>query len=285
MARLTVNKTYKLYINGDFPRSESGRTFPALDDSGNVVARVSEGSRKDLRDAVRAAREAQEPWAARSGYNRGQILYRIAEMVEDRTATFSEQLRFLGASKRVSEREVSASIDRLVWYAGWCDKFAQVMGNLNPVAGPFFNISAPEPTGVVGIVCPVTPALLGLVSRMAPALVTGNTVVVVASESQPMPAITFSEALATADVPAGVVNILTGKPDVLVPWMADHMDINAIDIAGISGDLSTEAQRSAAENLKRVVGAGVDTDWEQSQSPYLIAAYSETKTVWHPKGQ
>lgn len=284
MSRLTVNKTYKLYINGAFPRSESGRTFPALDDSGQVVARVAEGSRKDLRDAVKAARGAQIAWAERSGYNRGQILYRIAEMVEDRSPTFSEQLRFSGATKRAAEREVTDSVDRLVWYAGWCDKFAQVMGNLNPVAGPYFNISAPEPSGVVGVICPPQPALLGLVSRMAPALVMGNTVVAVASDLQPMPAISFSEALATADVPAGVVNILTGHSETLVPWMADHMDVNVIDIAGISGELSTSAQRSAAENLKRVVGANGEKDWANSQSPYLIAAYAETKTVWHPKG-
>lgn len=284
MSRLTVNKTYKLYINGAFPRSESGRTFPALDDSGQVVARVAEGSRKDLRDAVKSARGAQVAWAERSGYNRGQILYRVAEMVEDRAATFTEQLRFSGASKRVAEREVTDSIDRLVWYAGWCDKFAQVMGNLNPVAGPYFNISAPEPSGVVGVICPAEPALLGLVSRLAPALVTGNTVVAVASDRQPMPAITFSEALATADVPAGVVNILTGHSDTLVPWMAEHMDVNVIDIAGITGELSAAAQRSAAENLKRVVGSTGEKNWQDSQSPYLIAAYAETKTVWHPKG-
>jgi acyl-CoA reductase-like NAD-dependent aldehyde dehydrogenase len=280
MPRLDVKKTHKLYINGDFPRSESGRTFPALDDDGNVIARMAEGSRKDLRDAVRAARNAQEKWAARTGYNRGQVLYRIAEMVEDRSEAFADDLRAAGASKRVAAREVESAIDRLVWYAGWCDKFAQVYGNLNPVSGPFFNISAPEPTGVVGVVAPSEPPLLGLVSRLAPVLVPGNTAVVIASDRVPVTAVTFAEALATADVPAGVVNILTGHAQELTPWLASHMDVNGIDLSGCPEDLIAEAEVAAADNVKRVVRS----ETVDSQSPLLIAAFTETKTVWHPKG-
>lgn len=280
MSRLDVKKTHKLYIGGAFPRSESGRTFPALDGDGNVVARMSQASRKDLRDAVRAARAAQDGWAARTGYNRGQVLYRIAEMLEDRTEAFQDDLRAVGASKRQAGREVEATIDRLVWYAGWCDKFTQVMGNLNPVAGPFFNISSPEPTGVVGIVAPVEPALLGLVSRLAPVLVPGNTAVVVASEAVPVVAVTFAEALATSDVPAGVVNVLTGQASELTPWLASHMDVNAIDLTGCPDDLVAEAERAAADNVKRVVRAAT----VDAQSPLTIAAFTETKTVWHPKG-
>jgi acyl-CoA reductase-like NAD-dependent aldehyde dehydrogenase len=280
MPRLDVKKTHKLYINGDFPRSESGRTFPAFDDDGNVIARMAEGSRKDLRDAVRAARNAQEKWAARTGYNRGQVLYRIAEMVEDRSEAFADDLRAAGASKRVAAREVESAIDRLVWYAGWCDKFAQVYGNLNPVSGPFFNISAPEPTGVVGVVAPSEPPLLGLVSRLAPVLVPGNTAVVIASDRVPVTAVTFAEALATADVPAGVVNILTGHAQELTPWLASHMDVNGIDLSGCPEDLIADAEVAAADNVKRVVRS----ETVDSQSPLLIAAFTETKTVWHPKG-
>lgn len=279
--RLAVRKTYKLFINGEFPRSESGRSYPALSANGDVIARVARGSRKDLREAVRAARTAQEKWAAKSGYNRGQILYRIAEMIEDRGSIFTEQLAAGGTTAGKARREVSDSVDRMVWYAGWADKFAQILGNLNPVAGPFFNISGPEPTGVVGIVAPETPALLGLVSRLAPVIVSGNVAVVVASESQPLPAITFSEVLESSDVPAGVVNILTGSAAELVPWLADHMDVNAVDLAGASAEVGLRAQEGAVHNVKRVVGKGGYTD---SQSPYLIAAFTETKTVWHPKG-
>ncbi|MEX1004912.1 MAG: aldehyde dehydrogenase family protein [Acidimicrobiia bacterium] len=280
MARLDVKKTHKLYINGEFPRSESGRTFPALDDSGGVIARMAEGSRKDLRDAVRAARNAQEKWAARTGYNRGQILYRVAEMVEDRVEVFIDDLRSVGASKRAAEKEVDAAIDRLVWYAGWCDKFVQVCGNLNPVSGPFFNISSPEPTGVVGVIAPSEPVLLGLVSRLAPVLVTGNTAVVVASDTNPVVAVTFAEALATSDVPPGVVNILTGHAEELTPWLASHMDVNAIDLTGADSGLIEAAEVAAADNVKRVIRSATP----DAQSPLLIAAFTETKTVWHPKG-
>ena len=281
MSRLAVKKTYKLYINGEFPRSESGRSYPALSSDGAVIARVARGSRKDMREAVRAARGAQEKWGAKSGYNRGQILYRIAEMIEDRTSIFAEHLAAGGTTPSKARREVSDSVDRMVWYAGWADKFAQIFGNLNPVAGPFFNISAPEPTGVVGIVAPETPALLGLVSRLAPAIVSGNVAVVIASESQPLPAITFSEVLESSDLPAGVVNILTGSASELVPWLADHMDVNALDMAGATPEVALRAQEGAVHNVKRLVGKN---GYANSQSPYLIAAFTETKTVWHPKG-
>jgi acyl-CoA reductase-like NAD-dependent aldehyde dehydrogenase len=279
--RLDVRKTYKLYINGEFPRSESGRTYPALSRNGDVLARVALASRKDLRDAVRAARSAQTKWAEKSGYNRGQILYRIAEMMEDRRTTFEEQLGHGGSTPARARAEVVASIDRMVWYAGWADKFAQVYGNLNPVAGPFFNISAPEPTGVVGVIAPPTPALLGLVSRLAPVIVSGNVAVLLASEPQPMTAITFAEVLESSDVPPGVVNILTGSPVELAPWLADHMDVNAIDVAGADPDLRLRIERGAVHNVKRIIGLDGDLDL---QSPYLIAAFTELKTVWHPKG-
>jgi acyl-CoA reductase-like NAD-dependent aldehyde dehydrogenase len=278
--RLGVRKTHKLYIGGQFPRSESGRTYPALDSDGKVIARVALASRKDLRDAVRAARSVQPGWASRSGYNRGQILYRLAEMIDERSSVFADQLRDTGSSRRHAETEVAATVDRLVWYAGWCDKFAQVFGNLNPVSGPFFNISTPEPSGVVCTIAPPDLPLLGLVSRVAPALVTGNTVVVVASERRPIPAVALAEALAVSDVPGGVVNLLTGSPTELVPWMAGHMDVNVLDLTGAPAELVVEAETAAAENMKRIV-KGPQAD---AQSPYLIAAFTETKTVWHPKG-
>ncbi len=279
MSRLDVKKTYKLYIGGKFPRSESGRTYPALGSNGEVLARVASASRKDLRDAVRSARGAVAGWAAKSGYNRGQVLYRIAETLEDREGTFVEQLSDLGASKAAATKEVRQAVDRLVWYAGWADKFAQIYGNLNPVAGPFFNISAPEPTGVVGVVAPEEPGLLGLVSRLAPVLVPGNAAVVLCSEKAPMPAITLSEVMNSSDVPAGVVNLLTGHKDTLIPFLADHMDVNAIDAGGASGEQLVRIQEGAVHNVKRIVVAD-----DVEQSPYRVAAFTETKTVWHPKG-
>lgn len=279
MSRLDIRKTYKLYIGGDFPRSESGRSYPALSADGEVVARVAQASRKDLRMAVRHARKAQGAWAGRSGYNRGQILYRVAEMIEDRFETFVGQVQISDPDRRRARRQVEETIDTLVWYAGWPDKFAQIYGNLNPVAGPFFNISVPEPTGVVGIVAPPESALLGLVSRLAAVLVPGNTAVVVASESRPMPAVTLAEVLATSDVPAGVVNILTGGAGELLPWLAEHMDVNAIDAAGATPDQRKLIDEGAVHNVKRVVGGDAAT-----RSPYVIAAFTETKTVWHPKG-
>lgn len=279
MSRLDVKKTHKLYIGGDFPRSESGRSYPAHDADGEVVARVAQASRKDLRMAVRQARRAQPGWAARSGYNRGQILYRVAEMIEDRFETFVSQVQVSDPDRRRARRQVEDAIDTLVWYAGWGDKFAQIYGNLNPVAGPFFNISAPEPTGVVGIVAPPDSALLGLVTRLAPVLITGNTAVVVAATGRPMPAVTLAEVLATSDVPGGVANILTGDADELLPWMAQHMDVNAIDAAGASLEQRKLIDEGAVHNVKRVVGGD-----PLARSPYVIAAFTETKTVWHPKG-
>ncbi|HEU4320206.1 MAG TPA: aldehyde dehydrogenase family protein [Acidimicrobiia bacterium] len=281
MSRVGVKKTYKLYIGGQFPRSESGRSYAALGADGEVLARVAQGSRKDLRDAVRIARGAQESWVGRTGYNRGQILYRIAETLEDRAGTFVEQLMATGSTKKQASDEVAASVDRMVWYAGWADKFAQIFGNLNPVSGPFFNISSPEATGVVGVIAPEEPGLLGLVSRLAPVLVPGNTTVVLASEKNPMPAITFTEVLDTSDVPGGVVNVLTGFKDELIPWLADHMDVNAVDAGGATREQATRVQEGAVHNVKRVV---LPSSNGADQSPYRIAAFTETKTVWHPKG-
>jgi acyl-CoA reductase-like NAD-dependent aldehyde dehydrogenase len=264
VSRLPVKKTYKLYVGGAFPRSESGRTFLA---EGQNVARAS---RKDLRDAVRAARSAQPGWAGATAYNRGQVLYRIAETMETRHADL--------ATYCSGAQEVDTAIDRMVWYAGWADKLAQVIGGTNPVAGPYFNFTIPEPTGVVGILAPDEPALEGLVSRLAPAIVGGNAVVVVASDQHPLAAIELAEALATSDVPGGVVNILTGHRAELAPWLAAHMDVNAIDVTGADG-LARELERAAADNVKRVV-RGAAT----GQSPWEIAAFLELKTVWHPIG-
>lgn len=264
-SRLPVKKTYKLFIGGAFPRSESGRTYEA---EGQNVARAS---RKDVRDAVRAARGAFPKWAGMTAYNRGQVLYRLAEMVEARAAEFGEL-----SSGRA---EVEKTIDRVVWYAGWADKLAQVLGSSNPVAGPYFNFTVPEPTGVVATLAPDEPPLLGIVSRIVPAITGGNTVVAVASESHPLAAIELAEALATSDVPGGVVNILTGHRSELAPWLASHMDVNALDIAGADGD-APDLERAAAANVKRVVHGAAD-----AQSPWEIAAFLELKTVWHPVGQ
>jgi acyl-CoA reductase-like NAD-dependent aldehyde dehydrogenase len=264
MARLPVKKTYKLFIGGAFPRSESGRTYEA---QGQNVARAS---RKDARDAVTAARAAQPRWAAATAYNRGQVLYRIAEMMEARLQEFAELASGRG--------EVERAIDRWVWYAGFADKLAQVLGGSNAVSGPYFNFTVPEPTGVVAVIAPDEPPLLGLVSRIAPALVGGNAVVAVASETSPLAAIELAEALATSDLPGGTVNLLTGHRAELAPWLASHMDVNAIDLTGADG-LRTDLERSAAENVKRVVLGAPD-----SQSLYEISAFLELKTVWHPIG-
>jgi acyl-CoA reductase-like NAD-dependent aldehyde dehydrogenase len=264
MSRLRVRKTYKLYIGGAFPRSESGRTFEA---EGQNVAR---GSRKDARDAVRAARAAVPAWSGMTAYNRGQVLYRLAEMMEAR-ATDLEGV----CSGR---DEVERAIDRVIWYAGWADKLPQVLGGSNPVAGPYFDFTVPEPTGVVAILAPAEPPLGGLVSRLLPALVGGNTVVALASEAHPLAAIELAEAVATADVPSGAVNILTGFRDELAPWLAGHMDVNAIDLTGADG-ATAELERLAAENVKRVVRSSADI-----QSPWEIEAFLELKTVWHPIG-
>jgi acyl-CoA reductase-like NAD-dependent aldehyde dehydrogenase len=264
MTRLPVKKTYKLYIGGDFPRSESGRTYEA---EGQNVARAS---RKDARDAVRAARGAFPGWSGMTAYNRGQILYRVAEMMEARGSDL-EQV----SSGR---KEVEAAIDRVIWYAGWADKVAQVLGSSNPVAGPYFDFTVPEPTGVVAVLAPTEPALGGIVSRILPPLVGGNTVVVVASETHPLAAIELAEAVATSDVPGGAVNVLTGFRDELAPWLAGHMDVNAIDLTGADGAVA-DLQRLAADNVKRIVRSTAD-----AQSPWEIGSFLELKTVWHPIG-
>lgn len=278
-ARLTVPKTYKLAIGGAFPRSESGRTYEVRSPKGEFLANASKASRKDARDAVVAARAAQAKWAGATAYNRGQVLYRVAEMLEGRRAQFVDEIvSQQGVSAAAAGAQVDAAVDLWVWYAGWCDKYAQVAGNLNPVAGAYFNISAPEPTGVVAIVAPQDDSLLGLVSAVAPALVSGNAVVVIASEQFPLSSISFAEVLATSDVPGGVVNILTGSPAEMAPWLADHSDVNALDLAG-AGDLDwVDLQLRAAETLKRVLEPG-----EIVAVPQRIAAFTEIKTVWHPK--
>jgi acyl-CoA reductase-like NAD-dependent aldehyde dehydrogenase len=282
-ARLPVKRTAKLFIGGEFPRSESGRTFEVRDANGELLAQAGRASRKDLRDAVRAARAAQPGWAAKTPYNRGQILYRVAELMEGRRAQFEAELAAGGATD--PGRGVSASIDRWVWYAGWSDKIAQVAGGTNPVAGPYFNFTIPEPTGVVGIVAPPDQPLLGLVSRIAPAIVSGNTAVVIASETGPLPAVTLSEVLATSDVPGGVVNTLTGFVAELVPWLAGHMDVNAVDLTGCGDDLAREAEVLAAENVKRVHrGPGGDPFGRRAQDLAEITTLMEFKTVWHPMG-
>ena len=281
--RLPVKRTAKLYIGGKFPRSESGRVVEVRGADGSLLAQASKASRKDLREAVVAARAAQTSWAGATAYNRGQVLYRVAELLEGRRAQFEAELGDAGAPDPA--REVGAAVDRWVWYAGWSDKLSQVLGGANPVAGPYFNFSIPEPTGVVGVVAPDDPPLLGLVSRLAPAIVSGNSVVVIASERAPLPAVSLGEVLATADVPGGVVNLLTGSPEELVPWLAGHMDVNAIDLTGCPGDLAKEAEAAAAENVKRVHRApDADPFDPRSQSPYEITALMELKTVWHPAG-
>jgi acyl-CoA reductase-like NAD-dependent aldehyde dehydrogenase len=264
MSRLGVRKTYKLFIDGAFPRSESGRTYEA---EGQNVARAS---RKDARDAVRAARAAQEKWGGMTAYNRGQVLYRVAEMMETRRLELAEFC--------TGQAEVDRSIDRVVWYAGWADKLAQAIGSSNPVAGPYFNFTLPEPTGVVAVIAPSEPPLEGLVSRLAPALVGGNAVVAIASEERPLAAIELAEVLATSDVPGGVVNILTGLRAELAPVLAGHMDVNALDLTGADG-AADELERLAAENVKRVVRGSAE-----GQSPWEAAAFLELKTVWHPLG-
>jgi acyl-CoA reductase-like NAD-dependent aldehyde dehydrogenase len=282
VSRLSVRKTYKLYIGGAFPRSESGRSYTVNDARGEFLANASHASRKDVRDAVVAARKAQQGWAGRTPYNRGQILYRIAEMLEGRRDQFVDELRATGLTKTAATAEVDAAVDRWVWYAGWADKIAQVTGAANPVSGPFFNFSTPEPTGVIGILAPDGP-LLGLVSVLAPVIVTGNTAVLVAAEPSPLAAITLGEVLATADLPGGVVNILTGRREELAPWLASHMDVNGIDLTGVGEDLAAECEKAAAENLKRVLRPAED-DWANDPGTTRMTTFLETKTVWHPVG-
>jgi acyl-CoA reductase-like NAD-dependent aldehyde dehydrogenase len=288
MTRADVRKTYKLYIGGSFPRSESGHSYVVNDAKGKFLANAALASRKDARDAVVAARSALSGWAARTAYNRGQVVYRVAEVMEDRRPQFVDALvASEGLTSRQASSALDTAIDRLVWYAGWADKLTQVVGNANPVAGPFFNLSTPEPTGVVAVLAPQESSLLGLVSVVAPVIISGNTCVVVTSFERPLPAVTFSEVLATSDVPGGVVNILTGSAETIGPWLASHMDVNAIDLCGLAGvpEIATELEVAASENLKRVRRApAAEPDWTEEPELSAMTDYLETKTVWHPIG-
>jgi len=282
-AGIDVRKTYKLFIGGAFPRSESGRSYPVTGPDGAVLAHAAQASRKDARDAVVAARKAQPGWAGATAYNRGQVLYRVAELLQGRSAQFADEVvRNDGLSPADAERTVAEAIDRWVWYAGWPDKVAQVTGAANPVAGPYFNFSVPEPTGVVAVIAPAAPSLLGLVSVIAPVIATGNTAVVVASEPAPLPAVTLTEVLATSDLPGGVVNVLTGRVAELAPVLAAHMDVNAIDLTGVPVPDRAALARLAAQNVKRVFAAG--DDWAAPPGPARMLAFLEVKTVWHPIG-
>jgi acyl-CoA reductase-like NAD-dependent aldehyde dehydrogenase len=291
--RIDVRKTYKLYIGGAFPRSESGRSYVVNAADGTPIANAVRASRKDLRDAVRAARKASEDWSAKTAMNRGQVLYRVAELMEGRRDQFVAEVAQAEGVRDARARElVSRSIDRWVWYAGWADKVAQVLGSSNPVAAPYFNFTIPEPTGVVGIVAPETSSLLGLVSRVAPPLVVGNAVVVLASESRPLPAVTLTEVLATSDVPGGVVNLLTGLRKELVPVLAAHVDVDALDTWGVPDELRVEVETLAADDIKRISRRATTVaeskfDWlddRATERPEWIAAFLEMKTVWHPIG-
>ena len=291
--RIDVRKTYKLYVGGAFPRSESGRSYVVRAADGSPVANACRASRKDLREAVRAARKAAGGWADRTAMNRGQVLYRVAELMEGRRDQFIAEVSQAEGVREAKARElVARAIDRWVWYAGWADKISQVLGSANPVAAPYFNFTIPEPTGVVGIVAPEPSSLLGLVSRLAPPLVAGNAVVVIASETRPLAAITPTEVLATSDVPGRVINVLTGLKAELVPVMAGHVDIDAIDVWGVPDALRTDVELAAADNVKRLSRrpAGVTDarfDWlddRATERPEWIAAFLEMKTVWHPIG-
>ncbi|MEN3534788.1 aldehyde dehydrogenase family protein [Microbispora sp. ZYX-F-249] len=284
--RLAVRKTYKLFIGGAFPRSESGRSYVVTSSKGDFLANAARASRKDARDAVAAARKAFPGWSGATAYNRGQILYRIAEMLEGRRAQFVAEITAMGGVgvKQAGEM-VDATVDRLVWYAGWSDKIGAVLGSANPVAGPYFNLSSPEPTGVVAVVAPQAGPLLGLVSVIAPVIVTGNTCVVIASERAPLPAITLAEVLATSDLPGGVVNILTGSAAEIAPWLAGHMDVNGIDLTGADAESAVTCEELAAENLKRVLRPPAGpVDWLADPGIGRMTTFLETKTVWHPIG-
>jgi acyl-CoA reductase-like NAD-dependent aldehyde dehydrogenase len=291
--RVAVRKTYKLYIGGEFPRSESGRSYVVRAADGAPLANAVRGSRKDIRDAVRAARKAADGWAAKTAMNRGQILYRVAELMEGRRDQFAAEVAAAeGLPDARATEAVDHAIDRWVWYAGWADKIAQVLGSANPVGAPYFNFTIPEPTGVVGVVAPETSSLLGLVSRLAPPLVTGNTVVVLASEARPLPAVTLTEVLATSDVPGGVVNLITGLRKELVAVLAGHVDVDALDTWGVPDAMRTEIDTIAADSVKRLARrprsvneARFDwTDARAAERPEWIASYLEMKTVWHPIG-
>jgi acyl-CoA reductase-like NAD-dependent aldehyde dehydrogenase len=282
-SRVAVRKTYKLYVGGAFPRSESGRSYPVHAESGALLAHAAQASRKDVRDAVVAARKAFGAWSSATAYNRGQVLYRVAELLEGRREQFvAEVAAAEGVDAAAAAGQVDAAIDRWVHYAGWTDKFAQVIGATNPVAGPYFVFSLPEPTGVVGVVAPQESSLLGLVSVLAPVLATGNTAVVIASEQRPLPAVTLTEVLATSDVPGGVVNVLTGSVPELAPWLASHRDVNSIDLTGAAADTRAGLQQAAADNVKRVFVR--EDDWADPPGLARLRAFVETKTVWHPIG-
>ncbi|MGR3938780.1 aldehyde dehydrogenase family protein [Streptomyces sp. BRA346] len=282
--RLSVLKTYKLFVGGKFPRSESGRVYEVTDAKGRWLANAPLASRKDARDAVSAARKAFGGWSGATAYNRGQILYRIAEMLEGRRDQFAAEVATAeGLSKSKATAAVDAAIDRWVWYAGWSDKVAQIAGSANPVAGPYFNLSTPEPTGVVALLAPQDSSFLGLISVLAPAIVTGNTTVVVAAERAPLPALSLAEVLATSDLPGGVVNILSGRTPELATPLAAHQDVNAIDLAGADPELATDLERAAADNLKRVLRPH-PVDWTADPGTDRLLSFLETKTVWHPMG-
>ncbi|MFF3884932.1 aldehyde dehydrogenase family protein [Streptomyces sp. NPDC001914] len=282
--RLSVFKTYKLYVGGKFPRSESGRVYEVSDSKGKWLANAPQSSRKDARDAVVAARKAFGGWSGATAYNRGQVLYRVAEMLEGRREQFVREVADAeGLSKAKAAAVVDAAIDRWVWYAGWTDKIAQVVGGGNPVAGPFFNLSSPEPTGVVTVLAPQESSFLGLVSVIAPVIATGNTVIVIASEKSPLPALSLGEVLATSDVPGGVVNILSGRTAEIAAPLAAHQDVNAIDLAGADEVLAKELEIAAADNLKRVVRPQA-VDYARTPGTERLTAFLETKTVWHPTG-
>lgn len=282
--RLSVRKTYKLYVGGKFPRSESGRSYEVTDSKGRFLANAALASRKDARDAVVAARKAFLDWSTATAYNRGQVLYRVAELLEGRREQFIEEVSAgEGLSARKAEAAVDEAIDRWVWYAGWSDKIMQVQGSANPVAGPYFDFTIPEPTGVVAVLAPQDSSLLGLVSVMAPVIVSGNTCVVLASENAPLPAVTLSEVLATSDVPGGVVNMLTGRVAEVAPWLASHMDVNAIDLVGAGADAVVDLEVAAADNLKRVLRP-TPVNWSREPDLSRMLAFLETKTVWHPVG-
>jgi acyl-CoA reductase-like NAD-dependent aldehyde dehydrogenase len=284
--RVTVAKTYKLYIGGAFPRSESGRSYPVTDAKGAFLANAAQASRKDARDAVVAARKAFGGWSGATAYNRGQVLYRVAELLEGRRDQFvAEVTASEGVPARRAQSLVDASIDRWVWYAGWTDKIASVLGASNPVAGPYFSFTVPEPTGVVAVFAPQASSLLGLVSVLAPVLASGNTCVVVASQNRPLPAITLSEVLATSDVPGGVVNTLTGRTAELAPWLAAHGDVNALDLTGAAAGQRTDLERAAAGTVKRVLRVpAAEPDWTAMPDITRLRAFVESKTVWHPVG-
>ncbi|MGW8695503.1 aldehyde dehydrogenase family protein [Streptomyces eurythermus] len=282
--RLSVFKTYKLYVGGKFPRSESGRVYEVTDSKNNWLANAPLSSRKDARDAVVAARKAFGGWSGATAYNRGQVLYRVAEMLEGRREQFAREVADAeGLSKSKAAAVVDATIDRWVWYAGWTDKIAQVTGGANPVAGPYFNLSSPEPTGVVAVVAPQESSFLGLVSVVAPVIATGNTAVVIASEKAPLPALSLGEVLATSDVPGGVVNVLSGRTAELAAPLAAHQDVNAIDLAGTDEALAKELEIAAADNLKRVLRPQ-PVDYFETPGIDRMTAFLETKTVWHPTG-